>query len=188
MRQLVVFDNVTLDGYFTGPNGDFSWAHAGAPDPEFDAWVEGNASGGGELLFGRITYQMMAGYWPSPMAAENDPVVAERMNALPKVVFSRTLSRATWSNTRLFSGDLAHEVRALKAEPGDGLVVLGSGSIVAQLAAAGLVDEFQLVVHPTVLGAGRTLFDGLDRPLGLRHVQSRAFPGGKILLTYAPRT
>lgn len=189
MRSLTVFNNVTLDGYFTGVHGDFSWAHDPAivkPDAEFDAFVAGNATGGGELLFGRITYEMMAGYWPSPMARANDPVVAERMNALPKVVFSRTLAKASWNNTQLVKGDLLAAVRKMKAEPGDGMVVLGSGSIVAQLAAAGLVDEYQLVVLPVVLGSGRTMFDGVPGPLGLELKGSRAFPGGKVLLTYGP--
>ncbi len=188
MRSLTVFNNVTLDGYFTGANGDFSWAHSGKPDAEFDAFVAGNAAGGGELLFGRITYEMMAGYWPSPLARANDPAVAERMNALPKVVFSRTLAKASWNNTQLVKGDLVTAVRNLRAEPGEGMVVLGSGSIVAQLAAAGLVDEYQLVVQPVVLGAGRTMFDGVHGPLGLRLKGSRAFPGGKVLLTYAPES
>lgn len=190
MRSLIVFNNITLDGYFTGPNGEFSWAHdsgVAPPDPEFDAFVAGNAEGGGELLFGRITYAMMAGYWPSAMAHENDPVVAERMNALPKVVFSRTLESAGWSNTRLVKSELIAAVRAMKAAPGDGMVLLGSGSIVAQLAAAGLVDEYQLVVHPVVLGAGRTMFEGVGGPLAFRRTQSRAFAGGKVLLTYVPR-
>lgn len=186
MRTLTVFNNITLDGYFTGPNNDFSWAHGAAPDPEFDAYVAGNATGGGELLFGRKTYEMMAGYWPSPMARDSDPIVAERMNALPKVVFSRTLAKAAWNNTRLVKGDLLAAVRKMKAEPGDGMVVLGSGSIVAQLAGAGLVDEYQIVILSVVLGAGRTMFDGVQGPLGLALRGSRAFPGGKVLLTYTP--
>jgi dihydrofolate reductase len=190
MRSLLAFENVTLDGFFTGPGGELDWAHDSAihpPDPEFDAFVAGNAEGGGELLFGRITYQMMAGYWPSPMARDNDPVVAERMNALPKVVFSRTLEKATWNATRLVQSDPVAEVRRMKQEPGDGMVVLGSGTIVAQLVAAGLVDELQLVLNPVVLGAGRTLFAGLSGARPWQLTQSRAFPGGKVVLSYTPR-
>lgn len=187
MRRLVIFNNVTLDGYFTSADGDFSWAHGGDPDPEFDAFVAGNAAGGGELLFGRITYQMMAGYWPSPQALQNDPVVAERMNALPKVVFSRTLESASWNNAQLVKGEPVAAVAAMKEAPGDDLVVLGSGTIVAQLATAGLVDEFQLVVHPVILGAGRTLFEGISERLCLNLASSRSFPGGKVLLAYEPR-
>ena len=77
MGKLVVFNNVTLDGYFTGANGDFSWAHRDQHDPEWDAFVSENAGGGGMLLFGRITYEMMAAYWPTPMAMQANPAVAE---------------------------------------------------------------------------------------------------------------
>src|ERR1700687_5198996 len=91
MRKLVVFNNVTLDGYFAGRNGDISWAHQ--EDAECNAFVAENASGGGVLVFGRITYDLMASYWPTPLALETMPVVAERMNNLPKVVFSRTLDQ-----------------------------------------------------------------------------------------------
>jgi dihydrofolate reductase len=161
MRKLIVFNNVTLDGYFTGPNGDFSWAHGGNDDAEFNAFVADNASGGGELLFGRITYQLMASYWPTPDAIKNDPVVAERMNSGRKVVFSRTLDKVSWSNTRLMKGNIISEVLKLKQEPGSGLAILGSGSIVAQLAPHRLIDEYQFLVNPVVLGKGRTMFDGL---------------------------
>src|SRR5580698_6939639 len=101
MRRLVAFSQVTLDGYFAGANGDIRWAHKDKQDDEWNTFVAGNASSGGVLLFGRITYEMMASYWPTPMASANDPVLAERMNNRPKVVFSRTLDKASWNNTRL---------------------------------------------------------------------------------------
>lgn len=104
MRKLTAFNHMTLDGYFAAVNGDISWANKGNRDAEFEAFVADNASGGGVLLFGRITYDLMASYWPTPHAMENDPVVAERMNGPPKVVFSRTLDEASWSNTRLVKG------------------------------------------------------------------------------------
>ena len=100
MSKLIVFNNVSLDGYFTAANGDFSWAH-GVQDPEFNAFVAGNASGGGRLIMGRITYNLMASYWPTPMAAKNSPVVAEGMNSTRKIVFSKTLEKVSWSNTTL---------------------------------------------------------------------------------------
>src|SRR5437879_5633238 len=121
MRKLAVFNSVSLDGYFTGPNGDFSWAHAGSDDAEFSAFVADNASGGGELLFGRITYELMASYWPTPVAAKNDPVVAEGMNKTPKAVFSRSLDKASWSNTKLLKGDLVAQVAKMKKETGPGI-------------------------------------------------------------------
>src|SRR5262249_8321885 len=127
MRKLTVYNSVSLDGYFMDANGDMSWAHK--MDPEWQAYVAENASGGGELLFGRVTYDLMANYWPSP-AAQSNPIIAERMNSLPKVVFSRTLTKASWSNTRLVKGDLIAEVSKLKGEPGPNMVIMGSGSIV----------------------------------------------------------
>src|SRR5438876_10262863 len=123
MRKLVVFNNVSLDGYFTDTKGDMSWAHK--QDAEWSAFAQENASGGGELVFGRITYELMASFWPTPLAAQSNPIVAQRMNSLPKVVFSRTLAKASWNNTRLISGDLAAEVRKLKRETGPDLVIMG---------------------------------------------------------------
>src|SRR5690242_19247936 len=101
MRKLLVFNHISLDGYFTDSKGDMSFARNDKPDPEWDAFVSGNASNGGMLVFGRVTYQMMASFWPTPAAAQSMPDVAERMNNLPKVVFSRTLQDASWENTRL---------------------------------------------------------------------------------------
>jgi len=91
MRKLIVFNHVTLDGYFAAVNGDFSWAHSGNDDPEYSAFVAENAKGEGELLFGRVTYELMASYWPTALADQHDPVIAARMNGMPKVVFSKTL-------------------------------------------------------------------------------------------------
>jgi len=131
MRRLLVFNQTSLDGYFADANGDMRFAHNEIPDVEWDAFVRGNASGGGTLLFGRVTYELMAGYWPTPLAAERMPVVAERMNAFPKVVFSRTLAKASWSNTTLVKNDLPGEIRRMKAAPGADMVILGSGSVVS---------------------------------------------------------
>ena len=140
MRKLSVFNNISLDGYFCDANGDMSWAHKGGNDAEWNDFVSENAKGGGELLFGRVTYQMMASYWPTPMAMKTMPAVAERMNATPKIVFSRTLNDAAWNNTKLVNGDLAAEVRKLKEQAGPGMAILGSGTIVSQLG-AGRIDR-----------------------------------------------
>jgi dihydrofolate reductase len=186
MRKLSVFNHVTLDGYFSGANGDMTWAHSNV-DAEWNQFVEENAASGGELLFGRITYELMLKYWPTPAALKNDPVVAERMNGLPKVVFSRTLDKATWNRTRLLKGDLATETRKLKSEPGKDLVIFGSGSIVSQLAQAGLIDAYQIVVNPIALGEGRTMFDGFKGKLELKLTKTRTFGNGNVLLCYEPK-
>ena len=182
MRKLVVFNNVTLDGYFTDKNNDMSWAHKS--DPEWNDFAAENAKGGGVLMFGRVTYEMMVSFWPTPAAMETMPEVAEGMNNAQKVVFSRTLNEVTWKNTRLVKGDLAEEVRKMKSEPGDDIVILGSGSIVAQLTEARLIDRYQLVFHPIVLGAGRTLFEGVKEKLTMKRTDSRTFKNGNVVLTY----
>ncbi len=184
MRKLIVFNNVSLDGYFVDANGDLNWAHNS--DPEFYAFVQDNAKGGGELLFGRITYDLMVRYWPTPIAKQNDPVIAEGMNNRPKVVFSRTMDKATWNNTRLIKDNMVAEVRKMKKESGVGLVILGSGNIISQLAQEGLIDEYQIVVIPVVLGKGRTMFDGIHDKLTLKLTKSRTFGNGNVFLCYEP--
>lgn len=186
MRKLIAFNHISLDGYFVDGSGDFRWASKGSDDPEFSAFVAENASGGGELVFGRVTYSLMASYWPTPIADQHMPEVAKAMNASPKVVFSRTLDKAEWNNTRLLKGDLAAEVRKLKEEDGPGMCVLGSGTIVSQLAAAGLIDEYQVVLDPVALGSGRSMFDGIPTPLSLKLTKTRVFKNGKVFLCYEP--
>ena len=186
MQQLVCFANISVDGYFAASDGDISWAHKDKLDEEWNAFVEGNASGGETLVFGRVTYDMMAGYWPTPFAKANDPVVADRMNAMRKIVFSRTLSGVTWRNTVVMKDDLVATIRKLKLEPGEKMAILGSGSIVSQLLQEGLIDEIQLVVNPVVLGSGRQLFADLRGKLNLRLLSSRTFGNGNVLIRYAP--
>ena len=184
MRRLSVFDNVSLDGFFTDAKNDMSWAHK--HDEEWNAFASGNASGQGELLFGRVTYEMMAAFWPTPQAAQMLPQVAAGMNAMRKHVFSRTLERVSWQNATLLKGDLVSETKRLKEQPGPDLVILGSGSIVSQLTAAGLIDEYQMVLNPIVLGRGRTLFETVDRKTPLTLTRSRTFKNGNVVLWYEP--
>ncbi|MGE0129620.1 MAG: dihydrofolate reductase family protein [Blastocatellales bacterium] len=186
MRKLIVFNHVSLDGYFVDANSNMSWAKADHQDAEWNAFVSENASGGGAMVFGRITYDLMVSFWPTPFAIESMPVVAEGMNKAPKVVFSRTLNETSWNNTTLVKGDLAGEIRKLKQTPGVDMVILGSGSIVAQLAGEGLIDEYQIVMNPIVLGAGRTMFDGVKEKLPLKLTRTRAFGNGNVLLCYEP--
>ena len=185
MRKLIVFNSVTLDGYFTDAKGDMSWAH-GNQDKEWTDFVSGNAQGDSAMIFGRVTYQMMAGWWPSEQAKQAMPAVAEKMNQAPKVVFSKTLERATWNNTTLVKDDPVATVRKLKQEAGPALIIFGSGTIVAQLTAAGLVDEFQIVLVPIVLGKGRTMFDGIPTRPKLKLIRSRTFTNGNVFLCYQP--
>jgi len=180
MRKLRVFESISVDGFFTGPGDDMSFAHAARDDAEFAEWVSNNASGGGELVFGRKTYQMMEAFWPTPVAARQMPRVAAGMNAAKKYVASRSLE-PTWNNTQLLQGELAQAVAALKQSPGPDLTLLGSGSVAAQLGEADLVDEYQFVIVPVALGAGRSVFSKAKQ---LRLSSQRAFRCGNLVVTY----
>lgn len=184
MRKLSVFNNVSLDGYFTDAQGDMIWAHRF--DPEWMEFTRSNAQGGGTMIFGRVTYDLMIQYWPTPAASRNNAAVAERMNNLSKIVFSRTLDEATWNNTRLIKDDLVGHVRQLKKEPGEGIVIIGSGTIVSQLTEAKLIDEYKIAVVPVVLGSGRTLFEGVSGKPTLKRTLARTFENGNVYLCYEP--
>lgn len=186
MRRLTVFNQVTLDGYFADEAGDMGFFHKAPDDAEWNEFVSGNASGDGILLFGRVTYEMMAGFWPTPQAHASMPAVAEGMNRMHKIVFSRTLTDVTWSNTTLMKGDLVTEIRKLKETEGKDIAILGSGTIVAQLTPHLLIDEYQIVVNPIVIGAGRTMFDGIAKGVALKPTKSRTFGNGSVLLCYEP--
>jgi dihydrofolate reductase len=183
MQKLSVFNLVTLDGYISGEGGDISWHRV---DEEFQKYAEKNSNSGNTLLFGRTTYELLGSYWDSPDALKNDPIIAQGMNRSPKIVFSRTLKKADWANTRLVKGDLLGAVRKLKKQSGKGLTILGSGSIIAQLAQAGLIDDYQLLLIPVILGKGRTMFEGVEGKPMLQLNSTRTFRNGNVLLCYEP--
>ena len=184
MRRLIVFNSVSADGYFTDAKGDMSWAHNN--DPEWNAFVADNAKGECALVFGRITYEMMASWWPTPNAMKSMPGVAERMNRAPKVVFSRTLDQASWNNTKVVKSDLPAAIQKMKKEPGPDILIFGSGTLVSQLTQAGLIDEYQITLNPLVLGSGRTMFEGVKKKLGLKLTKTRTFANGIVFLCYEP--
>jgi dihydrofolate reductase len=183
-RRLTVFNQISLDGYIADAAGDMQWAHRGAGDPEWQAFTSGNAEGDSVLVFGRLTYDLMARFWPTPQAAKTMPEVAARMNGAEKLVFSRKLAAAAWGNTRVARRGPVAEIRRLKAEPGPPLTVLGSGTIVAQLAQAGLIDFLMAVVVPVVIGGGQTMFAGVKGRPEFKLVSTRAFPNGNVLICY----
>ncbi len=183
MRKLLEFNMVSLDGYFEGPNRDISWHTV---DDEFNEYAVDMLNSVDMLLFGRVTYELMAGYWPSPDALRDDPLVAERMNNLPKVVFSRTLSKADWQNTRLVKDNIERYIKKMKEQPGKDLVILGSGSIVSEFARRGLIDEHRIMVNPVVLGRGTPLFTGIKEKMNLKLLKTRTFKSGNVLFRYEP--
>lgn len=183
MGKLIVFNFITLNGFYKGANEDISWHRHGAEESEYG---NDGASSGSILLFGRVTYNMMAGFWPTDMAREMNPVMAKGMNESEKIVFSRTAKTANWKNTKIISSNMGEAVKKLKEESNKQLTILGSGSIVTQLAEKKLIDEFQFMIDPVVLGEGTPIFDHVNHPLNLQLIDSRIFKNGTVLLTYKP--
>jgi dihydrofolate reductase len=186
MRTIAVLNRVSIDGFFAGPNGEMDWF---IPDAEVDrAWHEGRQAD--TLLCGRVTYQLFEGHWPKVGADPNAPkearIIADEMDQLTKVVFSRTLKEVTWKNTRLVHDDVVGEARKLKQGPGAGIMIFGSGTIVQQLADQALIDEYLLTVTPVILGSGKPLFKDVSK-LNLELSEARGFKSGNVLLHYTSR-
>ena len=181
MRKISVFNFLTLNGFYKGVNGDISWHRHGAEEGEY---AKEGAQSDSILLFGRKTYEMMAGYWPTPIALSQNKALAEGMNRSEKIVFSHSLNQASWENTRIISGDIVDQIAKLKQTPGKDMTILGSGSIVTQFANAGLIDVFQLMIDPVALGEGTSLFANLRQTLNLKLESVRTFPSGVVLLVY----
>jgi dihydrofolate reductase len=192
--RIILSDFMSLDGVVQAPGGreedtDGGFAHGGWSMPYFDVEAMGSAIGeamaGTEaLLFGRRTWQVMAAAWPG---RAGDPF-ADRMNAIPKYVASRTLTQAdlTWSGSSLLPADALGAVRELRARDGAGVQVMGSASLAAQLVEHDLVDEYRLMIEPILLGGGKRLFpdDGRARPLEL--ISTTRADTGVLICTYRP--
>ena len=189
MRRIAVFNHVTVDGFFAGPRGEIDWFKAIKKDDEYEAYTHRQATPGNTLIFGRTTYEMMKSYWPTPAALASDPAMARVMNESPKVVFSRKLKSVEegprWKKIRLVPEITRAGVTSLKEKADTDLTILGSGSIVQQLAGLGLIDEYAFVVVPVVLGAGKQLFTDLATA-NLELLESRSFRNGLCLLRYKP--
>ncbi len=183
MRKVIVFNLATLDGFFAGPGGEIDWHHV---DEEFNEFAIAQLNSAGGLLFGRVTYQGMASYWPTDVAIKNDPIVADKMNTLPKIVFSRTLERVEWNNTRLAKGNIVEEISKLKQQSGKDLLLFGSADLASTLTNLGLIDEYRVMVNPVVLGSGNPLFKGIKDKLDLKLVSAKTFRNGNVLLCYQP--
>ena|ERR1041384_3436602 len=184
MRNIAVFNNITLDGFFTDTKNSMNLFHR-ENDDEWNRFASQNAaSRRSTLLFGRKTYELMKSYWPTDEAKQRMPEVAAGMEAMEKVVFSRSLKEPGWKNVRIVNSDLVTEVRKLKEGTGDQMLIMGSGSIVSQLTQARLIDSYTMVIWPIVLGAGRTMFEGFEGIIDLKKVDEKTFANGNIVATY----
>ena len=183
MRKVVLFNMVTLDGYIAGPNGDIDWHNT---DEEFNDFAIEQLKEVGCIIFGRVTYELMADYWPTDSARESDPQVAQAMNTLPKIVCSRKLEDVNWDNTKLLRDNIANQIADMKQEPGKDMFVFGSADLAATLIQHNLIDEFRLMLAPVILGRGIPMFREMDRQINLTLVNSRPFGNGNVLLYYVP--
>jgi dihydrofolate reductase len=185
MRKLFASEVISVDGYFTSVQGEIDWQII---DEQFTAYSVEMLADADALLFGHTTYDLMRDYWPDAAGEGNDREIATRMNTYPKYVVANRTPDLSWTSSQHLTGDLAEAVIALKQQPGKDIAILGSGSIVAQLTASRLIDEYRLILTPTVLGAGRTLFEGVGSRPVLDLVEVRPFDSGNLLLRYRPRT
>lgn len=179
-RKLILGFYVSLDGKSADADNGIRDVLMSIDDPDQEKYFVDQLREAGAFLMGRNTYEAMAGFWPT-----SDHPSAKAMNAIPKVVFSRTLTSADWAETRIASGDLAEEIAQLKAEPGKDLVAAGGTEFPHSLIKLGVVDEYRLWVLPAVTGKGAALFPELGEARRLRLVKSTAFPSGILELRYA---
>ena len=179
-----MFNLITLDGYFEGIHKwDIDWHQV---DDEFNEFAIEQLNLADGLIFGRVTYQGMASYWPTPTAIESDPIVAARMNSIRKYVFSKTLDKAEWNNTQLINGDAIEELNRMKGETGNELFIFGSANLSSTFTRHNLIDEYRVIINPIVLGEGVPLFKEEDGNLKFKLLNTRIFHNGNVLLYYAP--
>jgi dihydrofolate reductase len=187
VRKIIVFNLVTVDGFFAGPNGEIDWHNY---DDEMGAYSLEQMKSLGALIFGRTTYELMESYWPTPDGAKSEPVVAGIMNNIPKVVFSKTLQKVKdgplWKNVTVFHEIEPREINKMKELEGGDMAIFGSGTIVQQFIDLGLIDEYRLIVNPLILGNGKPLFEDTKSKSKLKLVKTRVFRNGNVLLCYQP--
>lgn len=184
MRKVIFFNLISLDGYFEGPDRNIDWHHV---DEEFNEFAVQQTGEFGALLFGRVTYELMASYWPTEAAKSDDPEVANLMNTLPKVVFSNSLKTVTWENTKLIKENFVEEVTRLKEQPGKDIAIFGSSDLAVTFIDLGLIDEFRIMVNPVVLGGGKPILQGIKSKLELKLLKVKTFQTGNVLLYYELR-
>jgi dihydrofolate reductase len=195
MRRIITFDRVSADGYFSAADGNLNWV---VPDEDIDKAGAERTQQFDTMLFGRRTYEMFEGFWPHALddsAGAEDPHSGRRspqiqamavwINDATKVLFSRTRKEVTWKNSRLVHEFDPREVAAIKRQPGKDIIVFGSGSIASLLTQHDLIDEYQFVVSPIVLGSGKLLISDVTKNLRLNLLEAKPYPSGNVMLRYA---
>lgn len=190
MRKLIVTMWVTLDGFVAGPNNDMGFVGE-LYDEAMGIYETELMRGADTLVLGRVTYESFAGSWPhvpdNPQASEGEKVYARLLNAMRKIVFSKTLQSADWNNSTLVREIDPEEIARLKQEPGKDMVIYGSVSIIQALTNLGLIDEYQILVHPTLLGEGKPLFQDIKQKVDLKLINTKTHPSGVVVLSYQPK-
>lgn len=181
MRKVVVWNLVTLDGYFEGGKGELDWF---VVNEEFIEASRDMFKEFDTILFGRKTYRMMEKYWP--MADDNDPTITHHMNKLPKIVFSKTLAKAEWNNSKIIKENIAEEIHEMKKLPGKDMVIFGSGEIVSFLTNQGLIDEYRIILNPVILGGGNPMFKNINVNVKMNLIKSKKLKSGVMILFYQP--
>ncbi|MGE5862096.1 MAG: dihydrofolate reductase family protein [Ignavibacteria bacterium] len=185
MGAIHVFNHISIDGFFAGPNGEIEWFYAVPYDDEWHKYTHSQAGTSSTLIFGRSTYEMMKSFWPTEEAIKRDPGMAEAVNQSPKIVFSKTLNSVeeepNWKNIRLLPEINPEEIQKLKKN--EDITILGSGSIIQQLANLDLIDEYFLVIVPLILGTGKSLFENVNKT-NLKLINANSFKNGIVLTHY----
>jgi dihydrofolate reductase len=187
MRKIVVFNLISLDGFFAGEDGNIDWHNV---DGEFNEFAVAHTADFGTIIFGRTTYQLFEEFWPKVVGnkefSPEDQKIAAHIQMMDKIVFSKTLKEVTWENTKLFHDIDPEEVRKWKKEEGKPMAIFGSGTIVQEFTNLGLIDEYRLMVNPLILGRGKPMFADIKEMKKLQLINTRTFGNGNVLLTYEP--
>lgn len=183
MKKVIWFNMITLDGFFEGPDRELGWHTA---DEDFNAFAIDQLNSVDTLLFGRVTYALMAAYWPTTTAKNKNQAIAGIMNCTPKIVFSKTLTAADWNNTRIVRGNAIEELARLKKQPGKDMMMFGSAALASSCIQHGLIDEFRIMLNPVVIGQGHPLFKDVHGKFAFKLLTTKAFNSGNVLLCYEP--
>jgi len=187
MRKVKLQMQMTINGYVGGTNGENDWM-TWNPDAEFTAFLDSLLDTSDTLLLGRkLADGGFIKYWESAADKDPAPPFAKKIAALPKIVFSKTTEKSTWNNTNLAKGNLAEEIARLKKQNGKDILVFGGADFVSSLIKEGLIDEYHLIINPTAMGSGMTIFNSLDSVQKFTPIQSKLYPGGKTVLSFVPK-
>lgn len=185
MRKLVLFMHVSLDGFAADANSGLDWI---SYDSELQQYADGIVATVGSPVYGRVTYELMAGYWPTVLddhnASEHSKAHARWVDNVTKIVFSRTMEKADWNNTIVINDNIMEEINKLKQQPGKDLVIFGSPTLAHSFMELDLIDEYQLTLNPVLLGSGKPAYENIKNKTNLRLIKATTLKSGVVGLHY----